>query len=183
MNRLSLRLALLVALIGLVPLVAQSQAADSPPNLSVTVEQPEIATRLGGKFTFETTITNNGTTALTGWIANLNVVSLTDGLYVDPEDWSADRTRTLAPIPAGGSRTITWDVHAVNDGVVGMYVSVLPETEVGISPTTGPMIRLTVALKDTLNSGGILPLALGVPALIGILALGLRHRRLRQPAR
>jgi hypothetical protein len=33
--------------------------------------------------------------------------------------------------------------------------------------------------RKTLNSGGILPLALGLPALLGLLALGVRLRRAR----
>jgi hypothetical protein len=38
-------------------------------------------------------------------------------------------------------------------------------------------VHLLVAQKKTLNAGGIVPLALGVPALLGLLALSLRLRR------
>ncbi len=180
--------ALLVALF-VVPLfvvllfAVQALAAESSARLSVTVDQTEISTQLGGKFAFRSTIRNDGPTSVSGLIANLNVVSLRDGVYVDPEDWSSQRTHYLDPLPAGASTTITWHVHAVNGGVLGLVVAVLPESGAGLPPPTSPLIRLTVAEKKTLNSGGILPLALGIPALIGLLTLGVGVRRRRQPFR
>jgi hypothetical protein len=49
--------------------------------------------------------------------------------------------------------------------------------EVGRVPAIGPAVRVSVADRKTLNSGGIVPLVLGVPALLGLLTLGLRYRR------
>ena len=40
-------------------------------------------------------------------------------------------------------------------------------------------MRIWIQDRKTLNSGGILPLALGVPAALGLLALGVRLRRVR----
>ena len=170
-----------LAVLLVVPLFApQAHAAGSRPRVSVTVDRTQISTQLGGKFAFQSTITNDGLATATALIANLNVVSLRDGVYVDPEDWSSQRTHYLEPLPAGASTTITWHVHAVNDGVLGMVVTVLPERGAGLPPPTGPLIRLTVAERKTLNSGGILPLVIGIPALIGAVALGIRLRRGRQ---
>jgi hypothetical protein len=179
MSRLGCFVAPVVALLAVPLLAAQVQAARPSPLLSVTVDRTEIATQLGGKFAFASTITNDGPATVSGLIAHLNVLSLRDGVYVDPEDWSSQRTHYLDPLPAGGSTTIAWHVHAVNDGVLGLYVAVLPERGVGLPPPTSPLIRLTVAGKKTLNSGGILPLALGIPALVGLLTLGVRLRRIR----
>ena len=44
-------------------------------------------------------------------------------------------------------------------------------------PTTGPTIRVSIAQRQTLNSGGILPLVLGIPALLIVLSLAIRERR------
>ena len=158
----------------------QAHAAGSPQRLSVSVDRTKISSELGGKFTFQSTIRNDGPTTATALIANLNVVSLTDGVYVDPEDWSSQRTHYLEPLPAGTSNSITWHVHAVSDGVLGLVVTVIPKRYTGSPPPTGPLIRLTVAERKTLTSGGILPLALGVPAVIAVLTLGLRRRRGRR---
>lgn len=171
-----LRLVLLALLVALL-VVPASYGADEPAEVSVTVNRARISTKLGGKFTFRSTVTNRGSTAASGLIAHLNVLSLKDGVYVDPEDWSSDRTRYLDPIPAGGSITTTWRMQAVNDGDFGIYVAVLPESGEARPPTTGPAIHLAVAERKTLNAGGIVPLALGIPALLGLLTIGLRVYR------
>jgi hypothetical protein len=177
MSRVLVRLALAVLAVAL--LVAPTvHGAGEPVSVSVTIDRTQISTRLGGKFSFRSTITNRGSTNASGLIAHLNVLSLKDGVYVDPEDWSSNRTRYLDTIPPGGSVTTTWAMQAVNDGDFGIYVAVLPESGEARPPTTGPAIHLAVAERKTLNAGGIVPLALGIPVLLGLLTLGLRlHRR------
>jgi hypothetical protein len=152
-------------------------AADSGAAVSVTVDRTRISTELGRKLVFRSTITNRGSTAASGLIAHLNVLSLRDGVYVDPEDWSSERTRYLRPIPGRGSTTTTWRIQAVNSGEFGVYVAVLREHGRASPPSTGPAIRLVVAQRRTLNSGGIVPVALGVPAVLGVLSFALRLRR------
>ena len=91
----------------------------APPasaQLDVAVSRSAVSTRLGDDFGFSTRITNRGATPLSGLVAHLNVVGLSSGIYVDPEDWSSERTRYLPPIPAGGSTTLPWPIKAVNGG-------------------------------------------------------------------
>lgn len=186
MRSLHLPAAMLVALVTLLgaprALVA-AQAAVSPSSLSVTVDQTEISTQLGRSFTFRSTIRNDGPTTVRGLIAHLNVLGLSKDVYVDPEDWSSERTRYLDPIPVGATTTLRWPIHAVNGGALGLYVAVFPGRSGGSAPATTQMIRLDVTEKKTLNTGGILPLALGIPGLIGLLALCVRGSRRRQPTR
>lgn len=145
--------------------------------LKVSVDRSRIETKLGHKFSVRTTITNGGSAAAKGYIAHLNVLSYDSGVYVDPEDWAGERTHYLPPIPAGDSATITWRMQAVNAGRFAIYVAVLLQRATAEPPTTGPAIAVTVAERRTLNSGGILPLAIGIPALLGLAWLGLRVRR------
>lgn len=166
--------ALATALAGALAPVA---AAVGVEDVSVTVTPQRIATTLGSKFSFTSTLANGGSTDAQGLIAHLNVLSLKDGTYVDPEDWSSNRTRYLEPIAPGASTTIRWSMQAVNDGHFGIYVAVLPDDGAPVMAVTGPTIRLDVAERKTLNAGGILPLVLGIPAAIGALALGVRLRR------
>jgi hypothetical protein len=156
---------------------AGAQAGDTPHAVSVSVDRISISTKLGRAFSFASTITNHGDRAASGLIAHLNVLSLRDGVYVDPEDWSSHRTRYLAPIPAGGSTTIAWRMEAVNAGSFGVYVAVLPENGAARPPTTGSAIHVAVAERRTLNSAGILPLVLAIPGVLGLVALGFRLRR------
>ena len=158
---------------------AGAAAATEPAaRLSATVDRARISTQLGRSFAFRSTITNSGTTAARGLVAHLSVLSLRSDPYVDPEDWSPQRVVFLDPIPPGGSRTLRWRMTAVNAGSFGVYVTVL-STRPGAAPAPNtPTIDLRVSERRTLNAGGILPLSIAVPALLGALALVLRlHRR------
>jgi hypothetical protein len=157
-------------------LVAGAQAADG---VSVGVDRTEITTQLGHKFHFRSTFRNPGSAPSIGLIAHLNVLSVRSDVYVDPEDWSSHRTKFLPAIPARGSLTVNWPMEAVNHGSFDVYVTLVSADEVGRVPAIGPAVRVSVADRKTLNSGGIVPLALAVPALLGLLTLGLRYRRER----
>jgi hypothetical protein len=151
--------------------------AYASPRVQVAVRPETVSSRLGEAFVLRTTLTNSGDTVAAGLLAHLNVVSLDGDVYVDPEDWSASRTRYLAALPAGGSTTVTWKLRAVNAGRIGVYVSVLPR-RAGAAPVSGRTVQVTIADRRTLDAGGILPLALGLPALLAVLggALAIRRR-------
>jgi hypothetical protein len=141
-----------------------------------------VTAGLGEHFSFETTITKDGATPSRSLIAHLNLLSLRDGTYVDPEDWSSDRTVYLGRLPPGAPRTLSWNIHAVNTGSFAAYVTVLPQDDAGAPPTTGTVVRVEVLERDTLNAGGVLPLALGVPAGLALLAVAARLTRRRRLA-
>ena len=172
-----MRLRVVCGLALVAAMLVPTATAAGVEDVSVTVAPERIATTLGGKFSFTSTISNEGATEARGLIAHLNVLSLRNGTYVDPEDWSTNRTRYLQPIAVGESATITWRMQAVNDGDFGIYVAVLPADGAPVPPVTGPTIHLDVAERKTLNAGGIVPLVLGIPAALGILALAVRLRR------
>ena len=70
-------------------------------------------------------------------------------------------------------------MKAVNSGRFGVYVAVLRRRGTRALPLTAPLVAVDVAGRKTLNAGGILVVALGVPAILGILTAGLRLRRRR----
>jgi hypothetical protein len=108
-------------------------------------------------------------------IAHLDVVSRDPAVYVDPEDWSSERTRYLAPLAPGASLEIPWTVKAVNAGRFYVYVVVQGDGR----PLAGPALDARVSERRTLDAGGVLPLAVGLPALLGVALLGVRARRPR----
>jgi hypothetical protein len=170
-------LAVTVAIVAMLALVGPAGAALD--EIAVEVDRTEVATRLGERFTFTSTVTNRSTSASQPLIAHLNVLSLRDGTYVDPEDWSPQRTWYLGALQPGASRTIRWSVQAVNSGSFATYVAIVDQQAPTTAPVTGPAVELRVAGRRTINSDGILPLALGVPILIGLLTAGARLRRRR----
>jgi hypothetical protein len=163
------------ALAAFAPTGAHASAA-----VGISLDRTHVSNKLGDSFSFDSRITNAGQAPLTGLVAHLNIVALTKGVYVDPEDWSSQRTRYLPDLRPGQSTDAGWKVQSVNGGRFAVYVVVLPESAAGSAadrPTVGPALDVRVAERKTINSGGVLPLALGVPALLGLMTLGLRIRR------
>ena len=174
-----LRTMITLACVTALLLTTSADAGQGAAGLAIGVDRPVISTSLGGRFAVRTTLTNHDTRDVLDVIAHLNVVSLRDGVYVDPEDWSSRRTVYLASIRASTTRTIAWRLQAVNPGSFAVYVAVVPAQ--GTEPATlGPVTHVEVAGKKTLDAGGILPLALGVPLTLAGLALVVRRRRRRR---
>jgi hypothetical protein len=173
-----------LAAISALALVPSAPAADAAGDISVKVDRPRIALGIGEKFGFRTTITNNGPATARDLVAHLNVLDLRGDVYVDPEDWSTNRTKYLDPIPAGGSTSVTWGGQAVNSGRIGLYVAVLDRSGTARPPAMGSTIRMDVTARRNLNAGGVAPLAAGVPAFLALLTLGvsLSRRRFRRDA-
>jgi hypothetical protein len=173
MRRRRVWFAALVAAGAIVP----SSAPAATSGLSADVDRTEVSTQLGRSFEFRSTIRNSSAAPARGLVAHLSVLSLRADPYVDPEDWSSQRVVFLDPIPAGGSQTLRWKIKAVNAGRFGIFVTVLSTGPVAGPPPSTPVLRLSVSERRTLNAGGILPLALAIPAVLGLLALALRVRR------
>jgi hypothetical protein len=174
----TLRLVVCLAATAAITAAPASRAAAGPP-ATVSVDRTTVATKLGHTFVIRSTIANPGATPATGLIAHLNVLSLRRGLYVDPEDWSSHRTRYLAPIPAAGSTTLDWKLQAVNAGDLGVYIAVLRQDGQPVDPTTGPLVHVTIVDRRTLDAAGIVPLTVGVPALLALIAATVRIFRRR----
>ena len=167
-----------VLAVAVLALVGPADARSA--RLSVAVEPTKISTSIGEKFALVTTIANRSSVPAENLVVHLNVLSLDGRTYVDPEDWSSNRTRFLAPIPSGGSAVVSWKLQAVNSGSIGVYIAVLPRSGAPVPPITSPTVHVSIAKRQTLNSGGILPLALGIPAALVVLSGAVRLRRRRQ---
>jgi len=159
---------------------AFAQDPPSPGDITVSVSKSEMSVLTGETFTFTSEITNSGSEATPPLIANLDFVAIDQSTYVDPEDWSPERTLSVAPIAAGSSATQTWIVKPVLAGDVAVYVVVLPEPPAlaGAGPlAASPAIPVHVAEHRTLNPGGVLPVVLAVPAVLALAFAGLRVAR------
>jgi hypothetical protein len=174
-RRLLLALVAVALALALVPVASAGEVV-------VGIDRTRVSTSLGRSFSFTTTVANRGTGPTGTLVAHLNILSLKPGLYVDPEDWSSDRTHYLHPIPPGGSRAVRWRVKAVNGGSLAAYVTVVPQSGAG-TPATSRALRFDATSRKTLNSGGVLPIALGVPGGIALLALAVRVQRRRRGRR
>jgi hypothetical protein len=149
--------------------------------VQVRVDRGRVALPIGHTFAFSSTLTNTGGRATPELVAHLNIVGLDPGVYVDPEDWSSQRTRYLPPLRPGGSTKVRWNVKAVTGGSAAVYVVVLERRRGGaaapVQVAGGRPISVRISERKTLNSSGILPLALGLPALVGLAAIVTRRVR------
>lgn len=161
-------------------LAATFAAPASASSVAVSVAPTVVTTDLGREFTVRSTIRNDDPSKAMALIAHLTVFSLKDGTYVDPEDWSSDRTRYLDPVPPGGATTILWRMKAVNGGIFAASVLAFAADNAARAPVTAPPARIEVAERRTLDAGGILVLSIGLPGALALVAAGLRLRR-RQP--
>ena len=166
------RRGLLVCVAALLLCGAPTAAAKSP--IEVSLSRGDVSTRIGESFGFDSEIRNTSGREQLDLVAHLNVAGLSSGIYVDPEDWSEDRTKFLPPLAPGESTTVGWNVKAVTGGRAAIYVVVLPGRG---EPAVSPSMAVQIADTKDLNSDGVLPLALGVPAVLGVVALTVRRRR------
>lgn len=148
--------------------VASAQEA----SLEITLDQSRITTDVGRIITIESRIVNRTGRPAGRMLAHVNVASA-DGTYVDLEDWSVDVTKSVEALQPDESTTVTWDLQAVNAGSFHVYVVLLPDNA---TPIASPSARVNVGEKRNLNAGGALPVAIAVPALLGLGAAAIRYR-------
>jgi hypothetical protein len=178
-----MRVVLLIALlVGVVAWLPAPALAAAPLSVKVVAEPPHVETVLGGRFMITTEITNTGAASSGEILAHLNVASIEGSVYVDPEDWSPDRSQQLSLQP-GESRKLSWEIQAVNAGHFAAYVVVVPfgnQVAGNEALVISPLVDVDVATKSTLTAGGALPVVVMVPLLLGLAAAGVFFRARRR---
>lgn len=145
--------------------LAAMPAATPEPAITLTSDQLTAVT--GQTLSLESVLTRPP--GVQSGVAHLNVTSL-DGVYVDLEDWTMDVTQPVGP---DTDSQLSWEVQAVNSGHFALYVVLIPKTG---SLVVSPPVLLTVTARQTLDTGGALPVAVAVPAILGLAVLATRLR-------
>jgi hypothetical protein len=177
-----MRLLIIGLLVGALTWLAAPALATGPASLQVVAEPAQVETVLGGRFTITTEITNTGAASSGEILAHLNVASIEGSVYVDPEDWSSDRSQELSLQP-GESQKLSWELQAVNPGHFAAYVAVVPfgSTVAGNEDLMiSPLVNIAVASRSTLTAQGALPVVITVPLLLGVAAAGVFVRARRR---
>jgi hypothetical protein len=159
---------LLAGVLGGLPVPALA----APLNIEVVAEPLMVSTALGDHFMIRTEVKNTGNAPTGQILAHLNVASIDGTVYVDPEDWSSERSQQLSLKP-GESRKLSWELQAVNSGRFAAYVVIAPfgSTVKGSEALQiSPLVKVDVAPRSTLTAGGALPVVLVMPLLIGVAA-------------
>jgi hypothetical protein len=166
----------------LLAIATAGPAAAAVDRVSVTPDLHQVDTAVGGRFTISTRLSNDSDRATGPLIAHLNVASLTSDVYVDPEDWSPARTQWVDSLDPHGDTLLTWRLQAVNAGTFDAYVVLLPtgDPEPGRALAVSPSVRLGVADRQTISAGGVLPVVVAVPSVLGLLVLARARTRARR---
>ncbi len=159
------------------PSLAAAAPDPSAVEMSVALDQNSVGVGTGQVFQFRSTITNLTDRPLTSVIAHLNIVSTNGDVYVDPEDWSSERSQYIETLPAGATRDLTWKVRAVTSGQLILYVAVTTRSG-GKNVVASQPLQATVTATRTIDATGVLPVAIGVPAAL-VVCLGIAVRRRR----
>lgn len=174
MKRASIVAVLLAALclsfFVVAPAMAQTDAPNSPIQISIDQTYREVKT--GDTTEFNTIVQYNGAKQSTPMLVAMNIVNLGKGDPVDPEDWSPERTQEVESLDPGESTELSWTINAILEGDYLAYMTVIPEPGgVGETsqPVSSPGIRLVVAAYSPLNPGGVLPVALGMPIGLSVI--------------
>jgi hypothetical protein len=164
---------LLVFLNGSMASAQQPSARAGVPadaNVAIAIDADYKIVKTGDRILYNTVVTNQGTVPSRSLVVAMNIINLNAaGDIVDPEDWSPQRTQYIDSVPPGQSKSLSWRVNAILDGNYLVYMVLVPEPE-GKEATSRPVassgLHLTVTPFTKLNPGGVLPYAIGGPAIL-----------------
>lgn len=171
-----------ICLTAVTAFAAPVDAAQSPGELTVEIAPARKSVVLGESLDLTVTVTNTSDHASADLVVHLDITDPSSSSSVDPEDWTSTLTKPLGIVQAGATATVDWNIQPISPGTFSAYA-------VAISPASDAVVAsnvLTVEVADqrSLDPGGILPVALGMPALVGALLLTrtLAAKRAARPA-
>jgi hypothetical protein len=166
--------------VSLVALLSVFSGAASAATLSVALAAAPgnpAAPRMGDRLSFHTVIRNEGSQPEPGIIAWISLVETDPGKEqpVDLEDWSAHKVVTASLLQPGEAIETNWPMRLIQAGSYRVVVSAA--SRAGTSLSVSPFADFSVRQTAVVESQRILPVALGLPLLIGAAMLWRWRRR------
>lgn len=161
-------------------IIAYSASAASAESLSVDL-RPGAANpaspQMGDNLSFHTVIHNGGNAPVDGLIAWISLVQIDKGKEqpVDLEDWSAHKAVAAASLAPGQALETDWPMRLIQAGQYRVVVSAVSRN--GAVLVASPFADFAVRQKPVVESQRILPVAIGLPLLIGVVMLWRGRRR------
>lgn len=134
--------------------------------------------QMGDHLKFMSVIGNGSAAPAQGVVAWISLIQVDPGHEqpVDLEDWSAHKAVTRATLAPGERITVEWPMRLIQAGDYRIVISAVERSMPYI--VTSPFIDFHVKRKPVVESQRILPIAFGVPLVLGTLTLW-RIRRSR----
>jgi hypothetical protein len=123
--------------------------------------------QMGDQLSFHTVIRNDGPAPIDGLIAWISLVEIDKGNEqpVDLEDWSAHKAVTAATLAPGKTMETDWPMRLIQAGTYRVVVSAVSRDSANL--TASPFADFTVRPKPVVESQRVLPVAIGIPLLLG----------------
>ena len=173
--------------LGAPPAGAQTYAVLPATNASLRVELTPAASnpaqpQMGDRLSYQTSIRNVGAAPIEGIVAWLGLVQVDRGKEqpVDLEDWSAHKAVTIPSLSSGQAIQTEWPLRLIASGHYRVVVSAAAADGGPLTPS--PFVDLTVRAKPVVESSRVLPVAIGVPALLLTCLLVRRRQGQGSPA-
>lgn len=137
----------------------------------VRLKKPEKKLTMGDVVAFKGEVVNVGKKNLRNAVVYLSLAFLKKGEEhpVDLEDWSAGRAVRIANLPPSGISMQDWKLRLIQSGDFCVFLTVINPNNP--TPTVSPLVKFHILPKVTVSSARILPVAIGMPALVGILLI------------
>lgn len=175
-----------VVLVAVRPSIGHAigHAGSLSDQVAVTVEPAVSDVVLGADLDISIDVTNVGAEPLDDLMVHIDITALADSGSVDPEDWTATLSKPVGVIAPGRTANVAWRIQPISPGTFSLYAVVLSANDDSVAASN--VLTVSVADRRSLNPNGILPVALGAPALIGGLLVAqirtLRRSRSRAAA-
>jgi len=174
------RLVLLLLAVLLAASASCVAAASPGAPLVLGIASAQTLNGVAGDYvTVAARIENTSDQAVSDVTTYLSLVNTADKLPVDLEDWSAEKGLYVGVIESGQALPLDWRIHFVKPGRFALTVVALVAGRE--MPAVSPVVYFRVEPKNSLDPGHILPVALGMPVVLGLLLLLLNYRRRTRP--
>ena len=165
-------------LLGVSLLALGNAWASDSLSISLTPDQANPpSAQIGDWLKFHSAIKNYGSQAAHGVVAWISLVQVDPGQEqpVDLEDWSAHKAVTQAVLQPGQQVNVEWPMRLIQAGAYRVVISEVDRETSHVM--TSPFADFQVRRKPVVESGRILPVAFGVPAIVLGLMAWRRYRR------
>jgi hypothetical protein len=165
-----------VALTVLLAASPQHGNAQVAGAVTLTIDPASASVVLGESQKLSIEVANTANEPSPPLVIHLDIADPEVSKSVDPEDWTSVLSKPIGVVEAGATRTVDWEVQPITSGTFMVYAVALASgvDDLAVSNVT----TVEVVDQRSLNPGGILPVAITTPAIVGVLlATRLRRRR------
>ena len=161
-------------------LVVQPLSIQNMNGMRVSVEPASITTTLGSTEQIHVTVHNDTDTRIGPIAVHIDITDPRSETSVDPEDWTPVLTREVASLDPGEIEVLRWEIQPISSGSFSLYGVVLAPDAAELAASN--VVTIDVEMTRTLNPEGVLPVAIGMPLIVGALLVAntRRHGALRR---